>query len=113
MYTIKEKLTSTIATPLEFYSTPNFLKSAIQSTRADKQLQFEKKLLTNDEFVVPIIKTDGAYFKPLRAGKRINQSHSYTQERKFIELTYEWIDNAGELAAKARTVHVLLIRRDG
>jgi YbgC/YbaW family acyl-CoA thioester hydrolase len=62
-----------------------------------------------DKYVVPIIKTDGAYFKPLRAGETvtINLSVTLLKENSF-ELTYEWRDNSGELAAKARTVHVFV-----
>jgi len=63
----------------------------------------------NDKFVVPIIKTDGAYFKPLKGGDAvtINLSVTLLKENSF-ELTYEWMDEKGELAAKARTVHVFV-----
>ena len=63
----------------------------------------------NQKFVVPIIKTDGAYFKPLKAGVTItiNLSVTLIKENSF-ELTYEWRDGSGELAAKARTVHVFV-----
>ena len=63
----------------------------------------------NQKFVVPIIKTDGAYFKPLKAGATItiNLSVTLIKENSF-ELTYEWRDSSGELAAKARTVHVFV-----
>ena len=67
---------------------------------------------TNDEFVVPIIKTDGAYFKPLRSGETITINLSVTlRKENSFELTYEWIDNSGELAAKARTVHVFVDKK--
>ena len=63
----------------------------------------------NDKFVVPIIKTDGAYFKPLkgRDAVTINLSVTLLKENSF-ELTYEWMDEKGELTAKARTVHVFV-----
>jgi YbgC/YbaW family acyl-CoA thioester hydrolase len=63
----------------------------------------------NQKFVVPIIKTDGAYFKPLKTGATItiNLSVTLIKESSF-ELTYEWRDSSGELAAKARTVHVFV-----
>ncbi|MCW8809900.1 MAG: acyl-CoA thioesterase [Ignavibacteriaceae bacterium] len=66
----------------------------------------------NDKFVVPIIKTDGAYFKPLKGGETvsINLSVTLLKENSF-ELTYEWLDETGELAAKARTVHVFVDKK--
>jgi len=67
---------------------------------------------SNDSFVVPIIKTDGAYFKPLRAGDIVSINLSVTLLKgSSFELTYEWINNAGELAAKARTVHVFVNKK--
>ena len=72
----------------------------------------KKNYWINDEFVVPIIKTDGAYFKPLRAGEvvTINLTVTNRKENSF-ELTYEWMDKSGELAAKARTVHVFVDKK--
>jgi len=66
----------------------------------------------NDKFVVPIIKTDGAYFKPLKGGETVSIKLSVTllKENSF-ELTYEWTDEAGDLAAKARTVHVFVDKK--
>jgi len=67
---------------------------------------------SNDSFVVPIIKTDGAYFKPLNAGESISINLSVTLlKSNSFELTYEWINNSGELAAKARTVHVFVDKK--
>ena len=66
----------------------------------------------NEEFVVPIIKTDGAYFKPLRAGVTVSINLTVTlRKENSFELTYEWIDGNGELAAKARTVHVFVDKK--
>jgi acyl-CoA thioesterase FadM len=67
---------------------------------------------SNDKFVVPIIKTDGAYFKPLKAGENISINLSVTLlKNNSFELTYEWINNSGELVAKARTVHVFVDKK--
>jgi 1,4-dihydroxy-2-naphthoyl-CoA hydrolase len=66
----------------------------------------------NEEFVAPIIKTDGAYFKPLRAGETVTIILTVTNRKEnSFELTYEWIDKSGELAAKARTVHVFVDKK--
>jgi YbgC/YbaW family acyl-CoA thioester hydrolase len=67
---------------------------------------------SNESFVVPIIKTDGAYFKPLKAGDIVSINLSVTLLKgSSFELTYEWIDKTGELAAKARTVHVFVDKK--
>jgi YbgC/YbaW family acyl-CoA thioester hydrolase len=63
-------------------------------------------------FVVPIIKTDGEYLKPVKAGNQIaiNLSVTLLKENSF-ELTYEWFNAEGEIVAKARTVHVFLDKK--
>jgi YbgC/YbaW family acyl-CoA thioester hydrolase len=63
----------------------------------------------SDVFVVPIIKTDGEYLKPVKARDHISINLSVTllKENSF-ELTYEWFNSDGEIVAKARTVHVFL-----
>lgn len=67
---------------------------------------------SNDEFAVPIIKADGEYFKPLKAGDTISINLTVTlRKENSFELTYEWIDKSGEVAAKARTVHVLVDKK--
>ncbi|HEY6437386.1 MAG TPA: acyl-CoA thioesterase [Ignavibacteriaceae bacterium] len=72
----------------------------------------KKNYWNNDEFAVPIVKTDGAYFKPLRAGETISISLTVTLKKEnSFELTYEWNDSSGELAAKARTVHVFVDKK--
>ena len=67
----------------------------------------------NDKFAVPIIKTDGAYFKPLKAGETISISLTVTLKKEnSFELTYEWTNKDGDLAAKARTVHVFVDKKN-
>ncbi|MBT8379470.1 MAG: acyl-CoA thioesterase [Ignavibacteria bacterium] len=63
----------------------------------------------SETFVVPIIKTDGEYLKPVKAEDQISINLSVTllKENSF-ELTYEWFNNGGEIVAKARTVHIFL-----
>ena len=67
---------------------------------------------TNEKFVVPIIKTDGAYFKPVKYGDiiSINLTVTLKKENSF-ELTYDWFDNSGNLVAEARTVHVFVDKK--
>ena len=74
--------------------------------------KLKKDYWSNDEFVVPIIKTDGAYFKPLKPGDTISINLTVTlRKENSFELTYDWIDKSGELAAKARTVHVFVDKK--
>jgi len=64
---------------------------------------------TNDDFAVPIIKTDGEYLKPVRAGETISINLTVTLKKEnSFELTYVWFDKEGDVAAKARTVHVFV-----
>ena len=77
-----------------------------------ESFKLKKNYWQNDEIVVPIIKTDGAYFKPLKAGETISINLTVTlRKENSFELTYEWIDSTGELAAKARTVHVFVDKK--
>jgi YbgC/YbaW family acyl-CoA thioester hydrolase len=75
------------------------------------QLKFE--YWHSDIFVVPIIKTDGEYLKPVKAGDQISINLSVTllKENSF-ELTYEWFNAEGEIVTKARTVHVFLDKKN-
>lgn len=67
----------------------------------------------SDVFVVPIIKTDGEYLKPVKAGDHISINLSVTLlKQSSFELTYEWFNSDGELVAKARTVHVFIDKKN-
>jgi YbgC/YbaW family acyl-CoA thioester hydrolase len=72
-------------------------------------LNIKENYWQSDNFVVPIIKTDGEYLKPLTAEDQVSINISVTllKDNSF-ELTYEWFNIEGELVAKARTVHVFL-----
>ena len=67
----------------------------------------------NEKFAVPIIKTNGEYLKPLKPGDeiKINLSVTLLKENSF-ELTYDWVNSAGEIMATARTVHVFVDKRE-
>jgi len=40
-----------------------------------------------------------------------NENRVWLRKENSFELTYEWVDNSGELAAKARTVHVFVDKK--
>lgn len=66
----------------------------------------------SDIIVVPIIKTDGEYLKPVKTGDLISINLSVTHLKlNSFELTYEWFKSGGEIVAKARTVHVFLDKK--
>ena len=49
----------------------------------------------------------------MRAGEEVTINLTVTNRKEnSFELTYEWIDNSGELAAKARTVHVFVDKKN-
>lgn len=65
----------------------------------------------SEKFAVPIIKANGEYFRPINPGDemKINLSVTLLKENSF-QLTYEWLNSDGEMAASARTVHVFVDR---
>ena len=110
MFTIKRKINFYDCDPagILFYAKLFEISHSVYEEMINS-FKLKKNYWINDEFVVPIIKTDGAYFKPLRAEAivTINLTVTNRKENSF-ELTYEWLDVSGELAAKARTVHVFV-----
>ena len=113
MYTIKSRINFFDCDPagILFYARLFEINHSVYEEMINS-FKLKENYWFNDKFVVPIIKTDGAYFKPLRAGETvtINLSVTLLKENSF-ELTYEWIDKSGELVAKARTVHVFVDKK--
>lgn len=110
MFTIKRKINFYDCDPagILFYAKLFEISHSVYEEMINS-FNLKKNYWNNDEFVVPIIKTDGAYFKPLRAGETISINLTVTlRKENSFELTYEWINKSGELAAKARTVHVFV-----
>lgn len=113
MFTIKRKINFYDCDPagILFYAKLFEISHSVYEEMINS-FKLKKNYWTNDEFVVPIIKTDGAYFKPLRAGDSVSINLTVTlRKENSFELTYEWIDKSGELAAKARTVHVFVDKK--
>lgn len=113
MFTIKRKINFYDCDPagILFYAKLFEISHSVYEEMINS-FNLQKNYWINDEFVVPIIKTDGAYFKPLRAGEKVSINLTVTlRKENSFELTYEWIDKSGELAAKARTVHVFVDKK--
>ena len=110
MFTVKRKINFYDCDPagILFYARLFEINHSVYEDMINS-FKLKENYWSADKYVVPIIKTDGAYFKPLRAGETvtINLSVTLLKENSF-ELTYEWRDDSGELAAKARTVHVFV-----
>lgn len=110
MFTIKRKINFYDCDPagILFYAKLFEISHSVYEEMINS-FNLKKNYWINDEFVVPIIKTDGAYFKPLKAGETVSINLTVTlRKENSFELTYEWINKSGELAAKARTVHVFV-----
>jgi YbgC/YbaW family acyl-CoA thioester hydrolase len=113
MFTIKRKINFYDCDPagILFYAKLFEISHSVYEEMINS-LNLKNNYWINDEFVVPIIKTDGAYFIPLRAGETISINLTVTlRKENSFELTYEWINKNGELAAKARTVHVFVDKK--
>jgi YbgC/YbaW family acyl-CoA thioester hydrolase len=113
MFTIKRRINFYNCDPagILFYAKLFEISHSVYEEMIDS-FKLKENYWSNDKFVVPIIKTDGAYFKPLKAGENISINLSVTLlKNNSFELTYEWINNSGELVAKARTVHVFVDKK--
>lgn len=74
--------------------------------------KLKKNYWQNDEYSVPIIKTEGEFFKPLRSGNVITIQLSVSKLKAHsFELSYDWFNEKNELAAKAKTVHVFVNKK--
>jgi YbgC/YbaW family acyl-CoA thioester hydrolase len=77
-----------------------------------ESFNLEENYWQNDEYVVPIIRTDGEFIKPVRPGDYITIQLSVSQLKEHsFELSYDWLNEKGELAAKAKTVHVFVDKK--
>ena len=113
MFTVKKRINFYDCDPagILFYAKLFEINHSVYEELIDS-FKLKQNYWANDEFVVPIIKTDGAYFKPIKAGETvlINLTVTLKKENSF-ELTYEWLNKSGEHTAKARTVHVFVDKK--
>ena len=66
----------------------------------------------NDEFVVPIIKSNADYQRPFKCGDEITIELNTTDLRESsFELNYKCINLSGDLCAEVNTVHVLIDKK--
>ena len=66
----------------------------------------------NDNYIVPIIKSEASYHKPLRYGEKVTVDIKVEQLRSFsFELNYECKNEKGEITDKVKTVHVCVDKK--
>jgi YbgC/YbaW family acyl-CoA thioester hydrolase len=110
MFTVKKRINFYDCDPagILFYARMFELNHSVYEQMIDS-LKLKDDYWQSPMFVVPILKTNGEYIKPVKAGDVISISLSVTllKENSF-ELTYEWFNSNSDLVAKARTVHVFL-----
>lgn len=66
----------------------------------------------NENYIVPIIKCEASYHKPLKYGELVEVSVKVAQlKSSSFELEYECKNEKGELTDKIRTVHVFVDKK--
>ena len=110
MFTVKRRINFYDCDPagILFYAKLFELSHSVYEEMIDS-FKLDVNYWNNEKFAVPIIKTDGEYLKPLKSGDeiKINLSVTLLKENSF-QLTYEWLNSGGKMAASARTVHVFV-----
>jgi YbgC/YbaW family acyl-CoA thioester hydrolase len=67
----------------------------------------------NEEYIVPIIKSEASYHKPIKYGETITVDIKVAQlKSSSFELNYECKNEKGEVTNKVRTVHVCVGKKD-
>jgi 1,4-dihydroxy-2-naphthoyl-CoA hydrolase len=73
----------------------------------------EEDYWDNDDYIVPIIKSEASYHKPIKYGETITIEIKVVQlKSSSFELNYECINEKGEITDKVRTVHVCVDKKD-
>jgi YbgC/YbaW family acyl-CoA thioester hydrolase len=114
MFTVKKRINFFYCDPagILFYAKLFEISHSVYEEMIDS-FKLKESYWHNPVFAVPIIKTNGEYLKPFRPGDevKINLSVTLLKESSF-ELTYEWVNSNGEIAASARTVHVFVEKKN-
>jgi YbgC/YbaW family acyl-CoA thioester hydrolase len=73
----------------------------------------EEDYWNNDDYIVPIIKSEASYHKPLKYGEVVSVDIKVAQlKSSSFELNYECKNEKGEVTNKVRTVHVCVGKKD-
>lgn len=66
-----------------------------------------KNLILNNEYLLPIFKTNANFLKPMSVGENIKIELFLTSLKEYsFEISYNFFNSKNELTAKVQTVHV-------
>ncbi|MBS4035454.1 MAG: acyl-CoA thioesterase [Ignavibacterium sp.] len=73
----------------------------------------EEDYWNNDKYVVPIIKSESTYIKPMKYGDEITINVKVSELRtSSFELSYNMVNADGELLCSVKTVHVFVAKKN-
>jgi len=77
-----------------------------------ESFNLEEDYWNNEDYIVPIIKSEASYHKPLRYGEFVIIEIKVSQlKNSSFELNYECKNEKGEVTNKVRTVHVCVEKK--
>jgi len=78
-----------------------------------ESFNLEEDYWNNEDYIVPIIKSEASYHKPLKYGETIAVEIKVAQlKSSSFELNYECRNEKGEITNMIRTVHVCVGKKD-
>ncbi|RPI69861.1 MAG: acyl-CoA thioesterase [Ignavibacteriales bacterium] len=77
-----------------------------------ESFSLEEDYWDNDDYIVPIIKSEASYHKPLKYGDVVSIKINVVQLRSSsFELHYEFRNDKDEITNKVKTVHVFVDKK--
>jgi YbgC/YbaW family acyl-CoA thioester hydrolase len=77
-----------------------------------ESFKIDEDYWNNENYIVPIIKSEASYHKPLRYGELVKVEIKVAQlKSSSFELNYECRNERGEITNKVRTVHVCVDKK--
>ena len=77
-----------------------------------QSFNLKEEYWTNDNFIVPILKSEASYHKPIKYGEIITVEINVNNLRNFsFELNYEIRNNKNEVCTKVKTVHIFVDKK--
>lgn len=77
-----------------------------------ESFKLEEDYWSNEEYIVPIIKSEAAYHKPLKYGETITIELKVAQlKSSSFELNYECKNDKSEVTNKIKTIHVFVDKK--
>jgi len=73
----------------------------------------EEDYWSNEDYIVPIIKSEASYHKPLKYGETVTVGIKVAQlKSSSFELNYECRNEKSEVTNKVKTIHVCVAKKD-